>query len=254
MGNCQYYLVMMMMNEKIRYIHGSKDSLDLDVYYVFDKLPSFKECREFCSADESENRNIIVIENGIVTDCFIGVCDEINNGLIDTYFLHEQEYPLLIRKRVGRDHLMKILRSTRGILSFFSRTQYRETVKKALKGNWEDRINAFKSIDFNSIDFNSLSKNYTEKDILKVIAFQIGQTMGLLQGVELYTKEAIAEKFYSLGWFIYRKDTDIKYMLEMLNNFLNFDIYCIPYENIDNKTTYFPSYDRKVDIQHERYI
>jgi hypothetical protein len=81
--------------EKIKYIHGSGDSLDIDVFYVFDKKPTYQECHIFCS-NTDENRNIIVIDNGYVTDCFKGTIDEVQNSLIDTYGLHEQEYPLLI--------------------------------------------------------------------------------------------------------------------------------------------------------------
>ena len=83
----------------LKYIHGSEDSLDTDVFYVFDKIPSFAECRKFCSEDPNENRNIITIKNGIVEQCFIGTPDEINNGLLDTYKLHPQTCELKIEHR-----------------------------------------------------------------------------------------------------------------------------------------------------------
>ena len=110
----------------IRYIHGSEDSLDLDVFYVFDFLPDINECKRFCSEDDIENRNIIIVKDGIVTDCFIGTVDEINNGLIDTYSLHKQDYPLIVEKRLERDIIMKSIRAVRGILSLISRnpTEY----------------------------------------------------------------------------------------------------------------------------------
>ena len=50
----------------IRYIHGSADSTDLDVVYVFEEIPSFEECQLFCRSDPKENRNIIVVRDGIV--------------------------------------------------------------------------------------------------------------------------------------------------------------------------------------------
>ena len=46
--------------EYVTYIHGSEDSTDVDIFYVFDELPSKQECKRFCSADPAENRNIIV--------------------------------------------------------------------------------------------------------------------------------------------------------------------------------------------------
>lgn len=35
----------------ICYVHGSRDSTDVDVHYVSDTLPSFGECQRFCSED-----------------------------------------------------------------------------------------------------------------------------------------------------------------------------------------------------------
>ena len=48
------------MKDLIRYVHGSEDSLDVDVYYVFDEMPDFNACKQFCCADKNENRNIII--------------------------------------------------------------------------------------------------------------------------------------------------------------------------------------------------
>lgn len=41
----------------LRIIHGSKDSVDLDVVYVFPQLPSFEECRLFCSEDKVKRKS-----------------------------------------------------------------------------------------------------------------------------------------------------------------------------------------------------
>ena len=72
----------------IRYIHGSADSTDRDVVYVFEQMPPFQECQLFCNGDPEENRNIIVVEDGIVTRCFKGNPDEVNNAVRTTYPLH----------------------------------------------------------------------------------------------------------------------------------------------------------------------
>lgn len=48
-----------------RYIHGSEDSVDTDVYYVVDELPSFQECKEWCDSKKDENANLITIIDGI---------------------------------------------------------------------------------------------------------------------------------------------------------------------------------------------
>jgi len=155
----------------IKYIHGSEDSIDVDVYYVFDDLPDFKFCQEFC-ADKEENRNIITIRDGVVNQCFKGTVDEVNNGLFQTYHLHKQEYPLLIEKLLKRDILLKDIRVFRGIFSYLSRTKYRREIKSGLKSDWKTRINILKQINWSDIE--DFGKTYNKKDILKVYAFQLG--------------------------------------------------------------------------------
>lgn len=58
-------------NVVAKYRHGSKDSVDVDVVYVFDSVPPHKECVEFAKSDE--DRNIITVTNGFVDFCFKGI-------------------------------------------------------------------------------------------------------------------------------------------------------------------------------------
>lgn len=237
----------------IKYIHGSEDSLDIDVYYVFDKLPEFQECRNFCSADPTENRNIIVINNGIVTDCFIGTCDEINNGLIDTYNLHQQQYPLIVNQRVERDEIMKYVRATRGILSILSKTHYRTQIKEALNNNWTKRLNTLKDIDLTNINFNNLGKRMDKNDILKVIAFQIGQSLGLLEGKEFYTKSSVSNYYKDLTPFLYRQQGDINNLNSFKNVLVDY-LGKINVKEFENKIVLFTDFNKKIDLKHENYI
>lgn len=237
----------------IKYIHGSEDSLDVDVYYVFDKLPSFNECKKFCSEDKSENRNIIVINNGVVTDCFIGTNDEINNGLIDTYNLHKQEYPLIINKRLERDKELKYIRAVRGILSHISRTQYRPEVKKALNSNWNARIQCLKQIDFTTVNFDELSKRMNKDDVLKVIAFQLGQSLGLIENIELYTKSSVAKQYPDLYNFLYRKPDDLNIINAYKDTLCDY-LEKINVREINNDILYFTDKNKKIDMRHEKYI
>lgn len=237
----------------IKYIHGSEDSLDVDVYYVFDKLPSFNECKKFCSEDKSENRNIIVINNGVVTDCFIGTNDEINNGLLDTYNLHKQEYPLIINKRLERDKELKYIRAVRGILSHISRTQYRPEVKKALNSNWNARIQCLKQIDFTTVNFDELSKRMNKDDVLKVIAFQLGQSLGLIENIELYTKSSVAKQYPDLYNFLYRKPDDLNIINAYKDTLCDY-LEKINVREINNDILYFPDKNKKIDMRHEKYI
>ena len=200
-----------------KYIHGSHDSTDIDVHYVVEEQPSFQEAKAFCDEDKTENRNVITIRNGIVTDCYKGTPDEINNALIDTYDHHKQEFPLLIEYRVKRDKQLKYIRATRVILSFLSRSQYRPAVKQALVTSWTGRLNILASLQLTDIDFTTLNKNLKEVDILKVIAFQIGQTVGLLDGFELYTKMDISAVYEELKPYLYRETTDVTVLNDKLH-------------------------------------
>lgn len=107
----------------VRYIHGSADSTDLDMVYVFETMPSFEKCQIFCRSDPKESRNIVVVKDGIVAHCFKGNEDEVNNALMATYTLHEQAYPLIIARPVPRDVFLKDITITRKVISPLTETQ-----------------------------------------------------------------------------------------------------------------------------------
>jgi hypothetical protein len=54
-----------------KYRHGSKDSVDIDVVFVMENVPSHKDCLQFVQ-DEQEDRNIITLKDGVVDFCFKG--------------------------------------------------------------------------------------------------------------------------------------------------------------------------------------
>lgn len=235
----------------IRYIHGSKDSLDLDVFYVFEKMPSFQESQEFCASKE-ENRNIIVIENGRVTDCYKGTIDEINNGLVATYPLHSQKFDLLVTQLLERDVLIKTVRVVRCLLSHLSRTTHRPLIKETHKSSsWKKRMDTLQSIDFTSITDFGLKGN--KQDIYKVFAFQLGQVMGLFEEIEFYTKSSVAGYFPDLKPYLYREnDPDLKPLQAMISLFLE-KINTFSYTE-ENDTVHFPDFNRKIKLKNEEYI
>ena len=212
-----------------KYIHGSEDSTDLDVIYVVDELPPLQECKVFCS-DKIENRNIITIEDGIVTSVYKGTTDEVNNSLLRTYNLHKQEYPLLVTRLVQRDVHIKAIRAVRGILSHLSRSMFRPEIKNALRGSWSVRIETLQMIydHFDEIDFDHLQNNMSGDDVKKLIAFQIGQVLALIDDVELYTKSEIADYFTDLKSYLYRNSTDN----ENLKEYLFLFIHCLTKNNM----------------------
>lgn len=196
-----------------KYIHGSEDSTDTDVVYVVDEIPSLQEAKAFCSADKSENRNLITVDErkGVVMACYKGSIDEINNSLIDTYDLHEQTDPLLVKFRRCRDIPIKCMRSLRIILSHLSRSQFRTQIKEALHGCWNERLETLELLadNLDKIDFDTLNKKMSGDDIKKVIAFQIGQCSALLDDVEIYTKGGLAAYYPTLKPYLYRCSTSI---------------------------------------------
>ena len=205
----------------------------MDVIYVVDELPSLQECKTFCS-DKEENRNLITVENGIVTSVYKGTPDEVNNALLDTYKLHEQEYPLLVERKVERDVHIKAIRAVRCILSHLSRSMFRPEIKNALRGSWSVRIETLQMIydHFDEIDFDSLQNNMSGDDVKKLIAFQIGQVLALTDFVELYTKSEIASYFTDLKPYLYRNSTDN----ENLKRYLFIFIHCLTKNNMFDYT------------------
>lgn len=207
----------------IRYIHGSSNSVDLDTVYVFENEPSFKEAKEFCDNKKDENANIICVKDGKVSYCYKGTIDEINNSLLITYGQHTQDFPLIITEKVKRDKYLKLIRSTRCIISQLSRTDIRPMVKKGLNGDWYDRLKALiytedrlKRDDYQ--DITSGKKN--SKEIFKTMAFQIGQTLALFtDNDELYTKNDIHKKYPLLKPYLERRmvnTNDLRFMLRRL--------------------------------------
>lgn len=191
-----------------RYIHGSEDSIDTDVIYIVNELPDKGECKKWCSEDPLENRNLATIVDGHIDKVYKGSPDEVNNALLRTYPCHKQEYPLLITGKVNRNLEIKVIRSMRMILSHLSRTEMRPSIKAALHSDWMLRKKVLQEIAENwyNITINDRGHNMSAKDIMKVVAFQLGQTIALIEGEELYTKYNISQRFPYLQPYLYRED------------------------------------------------
>ena len=189
------------------YTHGSEDSLDHDIYVIIDKPmdnhPSKKLCEQYLPA----NANLLVIEDGVVTWSYKGTIDECNNSLYHTYDLHEQKFKFPIERKLQRDFSLKMLRTIRGILSYVSRTELRVEIKKALRSSdIQVKIDALKLIDLTKIE--DFVKN-DKIEVYKFLAFQLGQTISLLDdNEELFTKSSVKEKYPTMVDFLSRKETD----------------------------------------------
>lgn len=183
-----------MYSHRLRF--GSEDSVDEDVLYVFDSMPSFSECQKFCG-DGDDNRNIVTVVDGAIAQSFKGIPDETNNALLATFRLHKQEYENPVTRKVDRNILLKTVRATRIVLSLLSRSVYRPEIKPALKSNDQSkRLEVLRKIDFCSLELGT--------NVCKSIAFQLGQSLALNQGHELYSKSELKEHFSDLSPFLDR--------------------------------------------------
>lgn len=240
----------------IKYIHGSENSTDVDVHYVFNELPDLATCKKFCSEDPTENRNIITIANGVVTGCYKGTIDEVNNGLLATYPLHMQDDMLLVTRKLPRLKGLKYIRAVRGMLSHISRSQYRTQVKAALRGSFREKLGCLLSIDISTIDFSTLNNNMTDLDIAKVYAFQIGQSWALMDGLELYTKNEVACEFQGLSDFVNRvTPVDLNTLNTIKNMFIMDILERVKFiDNPENRTVFFPDENITIELEHETIV
>lgn len=211
-------------------IFGSRSSKDLDVMVFVDSIPKIDdahniikslntEIKSFTKTDKEVNSNLAILKDGVILKVFKGTEDECNNSLIDTYDLHTQYFENQITNRLIRDIELKKLRTLRVLLSFVTRTKYREDVKRALKSDALLKISVLKNIDITNLFTDTdVIKKVNYDDFIKVYAFQLGQTLGLIDNVELYTKEDISNKYPNLKTFL---DRDISSNIEILESYKN---------------------------------
>ncbi|SHM31850.1 hypothetical protein [Flavobacterium chilense] len=202
------------MTTPIYQIFGSENSFDVDLVFFIQKMPETileklslsKKLSESITSffpEKELNTNLAVCKNGHLTEVYKGTTDELNNALFYTYDFHKQNQENQITKLLVRDVDLKFLRSMRMILSFASKTEYRVLVKNALKGSLSEKMNVLQKLDLTKIV--SFGKGKNNSDIIKSIAFQLGQCIALQEGKELYTKNQIADCFPELQKYIFRE-------------------------------------------------
>ncbi len=207
------------MTDLVWNIFGSETSLDCDLLVLVKEKTKPHESSKLCAKFKEEltgkietkkelNVNLGILgAEGTMAWVYKGSPDETNNGIIDTYMHHEklQQHKCFIRERVKRDIGLKIIRALRIILSMFTRTDKRVVVKKALDTNTVGcRLAVLREIKVEEIKFKNPSD--TLENIYKIVAFQIGQTLGLvLESKEFYSKVAIAKQYPELSMFLARE-------------------------------------------------
>jgi hypothetical protein len=205
------------MNVLASYIHGSEDSLDVDIAYVIDRPIDRQAAKDFCDS-QTNDANILTIENGQVSWCYKGTPDELNNSLLVTYPLHQQKCPMMITHRVERDVELKLLRALRCLLSHASRSELRSQVKAALRSDSiVAKLSVLKEISWSE---DTIKNKGEYLDVIKSLAFQIGQTSALFEGVEVYTKSQISLKYPSLRKFLNREQVNVNEFNFVFREFL----------------------------------
>jgi hypothetical protein len=204
------------------FFYGSHDSLDEDVIISIPKsaMPDHQEERKQLMYQLNEdyqlpfNATLVVIKNGIMVDTIYPKTwvDSLNNAVFTTFDLHseKQVYDNPISRLLPRNKLLAIYRSVRTVLSMFSRTDYRSSVKPILKGchHFHLKIAALKQLNFLAIEtFNQ--RNAADHNIWKTLAFYIGQNISLISdNIEIYTKVDLVKHHPDLVNFIHRKPLD----------------------------------------------
>jgi 5'(3')-deoxyribonucleotidase len=183
--------------ERVRWEHGSENSTDKDYAYLFEQMPPHRDCVKFCHGNE-EDRNIIVISEGVVSASFKGPPDEVNNGLIATAPLHQQQFPLPLTTWMKRVVVVKCCVALRGLAVKLRKSMYREHLLPLM--GCSDFLLLARTLA--AVDFRQLAGEPV--DVLKYCAFQIGQALALIRGTEIYTKNSLAEFFPSLRPFLLR--------------------------------------------------
>lgn len=215
-------------------IFGSKSSEDYDVMVFVDEIPSIEDAKDLCHkfnkilfmkfVDNGMeirplNCNIAVIKDGIVTAVHKGSVSEVNNSLIMTYDLHKQFHEQQVKRLVERDVDIKIMRSARFMLMYLSRSDYRFDVKIALKSNFVKKLKTLETIDLSKTHHLG-DKSIEWFDYLKSISFQIGQSISLMNGFELYTKESLSEMFPELECMLMRTGEDLDSLERYKNDYI----------------------------------
>lgn len=201
--------------------HGSENSLDIDAYVIIPKILDHKEAKKLCDSYKKINANLLVVENGQVVWSYKGTIDECNNSILATYHLHQQNHPCPITEKSKRQYGLKMVRSVRGLLSYNSRTQHREDVKKSLmSADLNLKMNTLRNIDLTQIlDFEKTSLVET----YKFFAFQMGQTLALLKDdVELFTKNSVAQYYPQLKDYLDRKPSDAINLQNFYKDFIDY--------------------------------
>ncbi|KAL9653980.1 hypothetical protein ABK040_014189 [Willaertia magna] len=234
-------------------IHGSKDSLDKDIIYFLtypNNLPSPSICFKFCRENkEIENRNLIVVNNNIIINCFKGTSDAINNQILMTYDYHLQEFKCPIKEFVQRNIVLKMCRGIRQILSMVGRVCHLQkifvknlnillelsncdNIENRMEDDLTELYHSELKFSMKSLDFNLRLKCLQKLDFVKIckVCLQLENQRNLFD--EIIINYLNNDNFKKNILKFKRKNN---YIPDFLNNYLK-DLNIEPNLTIDKKT------------------
>lgn len=225
--------------------HGSENSVDHDVYVIIPERLEMKEAKKLCDSFKDFNANLITVKDGMIDWVYKGTKDECNNSILATYALHKQEFPCPINQSMERSYAHKMLRTVRGLLSYVSRTEIRQTIKSALvSSDMNEKVDALRKINLNEIkDFEKTSVT----EAYKFYAFQLGQTLALLEdNLELFTKNSVAKYYPELTPYLARQESSPAELQNFLERFTNF--VSNSYKNVEEHKLYWSQFHEKREV------
>lgn len=203
------------------YRFGSKDSLDFDVLINHPNATGVESNNDIIETinfinpiTKNWNINIIKIANGTVIYSIPskGSPDGVNNSLYETYHLHQQKHGFPLSAKVKRNVDLAVERCIGSLLTFYKKTNhndfYNEVPRTVLKplGSLQSRVAILREYDFNMRKPFDDEKENIER--FKKIAFHIAQTISLIAGVEIYTKQECVYYHPNLLKVIKRVETE----------------------------------------------
>lgn len=205
------------------YFFGSHNSLDVDV--LVDHPETSNEAVDAIKllhpATKDWNMSLIGIENGRIVRTMPrrGSPDAVHNSLYYTYNIHAQKqvYELPLQAPVQRHILLAIDGCIRNLLIVTKapgvKTFYNKIVSPVLnKGDWFERLELLLRLDYDTAYHPD--KPARNLGLYKSLAFDVGQTLSLIKGIELYTKDLVIAAHPELMEVISRQPCDLNATLK----------------------------------------
>ena len=219
------------------YFFGSPNSVDIDVMidHPHPSKTSLEEIEAAHPATKKWNISLIRIENGLVVETMPkkGTPDAVHNSLYHTYGHHrdKQVYKLPLIAPVQRHLLLAIEGCIKNLLTIVEASNlkgfYKANFRSAMRaGIWMDRLELLPKIPYDQPYFDDPDRCL---GVYKSLAFDVGQTLSLINGREIYTKDELVTAHPVLNDVIFRRHCDLQQtlrpkILELYNHVKEMDI------------------------------